>query len=79
MKVGGNLVMPSSLGALSTNRHKIFVLKRCKFGLATLNTVVLLYSLEISIPCLKMKRGSVSSMIKLSILLLLLLLYRIRL
>ena len=79
MKAGGNPVMPSSLGALSANGHKILVLKRCKFGVAILNTAVLPYSLEISIPCSEMKRGPVSSMIKSSMLLLLSLLYRIRL
>ena len=79
MKVRGNPVIPSSLGALSTNRHKILVLKRYKFGVATLNTAVLPYSLKISIPCLEMKRGPVSLMIKSSMLLLLSLLYKIRL
>ena len=71
--------MPSSLGALLANGHKILILKRCKFGVATLNTAMLSYSSEISIPCSEMKRGPVSSMIKLFMLLLLSLLYRIRL
>ena len=79
MKAGGNPVILSSLGALSANGHKILVLKRCKFGVATLNTAMLPYSSKISIPYSEMKRGPVGLMIKLSMLLLLSLLYRIRL
>ena len=40
MKIRGNLVILSSLGALLINRHKNLVLKRYRFDLVTLNIIV---------------------------------------